>query len=146
MWLALCQRLLTTLSKGGESYLVLSNDDEPPKILGTRAAVTQCCRNHILARLRLTYTPRRVVPSISSTVLNSTGIDRAELERSSNGRTERTDRERLPLLCKFVADYGRLRLLAPLSLARASASQFSDIPIKSTAHVISRQLNFDIDM
>lgn len=65
-------------------------------------AVTQCCRNHILARLCLTDTspPASLpdgekVPSISSTVLNSTGIDRAELERSSNdGPSEPTARDR----------------------------------------------------
>lgn len=85
------------------------------------------------------YPPARgFVPSILRTVLNSTGIDRAELERSSNGRP---DRERLPLLCKFAADYTVDCTYLPL----ASASQFSDIPIKSTVHVISRQLSFDVD-
>lgn len=98
MWLARCQQPLTTLSKGGESYFVLSND-EPPKIPRDRCGGDAMLpQSHFGTPLPNRYLPSaphlRWIPSISITVLNSTGIDRAELERSSNdGPSEPTARE-----------------------------------------------------
>jgi hypothetical protein len=103
--------------------------------------VTQCCRNHILARLCLTYT----LPLERLRYLAPCWIRTVSTVRNLNGHltTVRANpTEKLSLLCKFGAGYSR-PTAACSSPQLALAFHFSHITVKSITRNIVLNSNKD---